>query len=204
MIQYLKLNIQIIEDRQITHEFLINTSYISKDYNFDFYYIGKFFYLNETNIDFLSNNSTDNKNWILLIKDFSTFNKYVSYNKSLLKHLTKAIIIHKNVFRYKPINKYALIISNPPYVSKEETVGPEIKYEPANAIFAKKDGLLFYEHIIKQSTKWVNGKNILAFEIGYNQGSYLKKYAKTIYPKAKIEVKKDLSGKDRYLFIINK
>ena len=92
------VNIQIIEDRQITHEFLINTSYISKDYNFDFYYIGKFFYLNETNIDFLSNNSTDNKNWILLIKDFSTFNKYVSYNKSLLKHLTKAIIIPKNVF----------------------------------------------------------------------------------------------------------
>lgn len=92
------VNIQIIEDKQIAHEFLINTSYISKDYNFDFYYIGKFFYLNETNIDLLSDNSTNNNNWILLIKDFSIFNKYVSYNKSLIKHLTKAIIIPKNVF----------------------------------------------------------------------------------------------------------
>ena len=92
------VNIKIIEDKNIAHEFLINTSYISKDYNFDFYYIGKFFYLNDTNIDLLSNNSTtNNNNWILLIKDFSTFNKYISNNKSLLKHLTKAIIIPKNV-----------------------------------------------------------------------------------------------------------
>ena len=92
------VNIQIIENNEITYEYLINTSYISKDYNFDFYYIGKFFYLNETNIDFLSQNSTYNNNWILLIKDFSIFNKYVSYNKSLLRYLTKAIVIPKNVF----------------------------------------------------------------------------------------------------------
>ena len=92
------VNIQIIENNEITYEYLINTSYISKDYNFDFYYIGKFFYLNETNINFLSNNSTYNNNWILLIKDFSIFNKYVSYNKSLLRYLTKAIVIPKNVF----------------------------------------------------------------------------------------------------------
>ncbi len=112
--------------------------------------------------------------------------------------------IHKNVFRYKPINKYSLIISNPPYVSKDEPVGPEIKYEPENAIFAKHDGLTYYEYIIKNAYKWTTEKNILAFEIGCNQGSYLKKYAKEYYPKAKIIIKKDLSERDRYLFIINK
>jgi release factor glutamine methyltransferase len=112
--------------------------------------------------------------------------------------------IHKNVFHYKPINKYSLIISNPPYVSKDEEVGPEIKYEPSNAIFAKKDGLKYYEYIIKNAKKWTTEKNILAFEIGCNQGAYLKKYAKEYYPKAKIVIKQDLSQRDRYLFIINK
>ena len=112
--------------------------------------------------------------------------------------------IHKNVFRYKPINKYSLIISNPPYVSKDEEVGPEIKYEPSNAIFAKNDGLKYYEYIIKKAQKWTTDKHILAFEIGCNQGKYLKKYAKEYYPKAKIIVKQDLSQRDRYLFIINK
>lgn len=112
--------------------------------------------------------------------------------------------IHKNVFHYKPINKYSLIISNPPYVSKDEEVGPEIKYEPSNAIFAKNDGLKYYEYIIKKAQKWTTDKHILAFEIGCNQGTYLKKYAKEYYPKAKIIVKQDLSQRDRYLFIINK
>ncbi len=116
----------------------------------------------------------------------------------------KINFIHKNVFHYKPINKYSLIISNPPYVSKDEPVGPEIKYEPKNAIFAKNDGLKYYEYIIKQGKKWTTEKNIFAFEIGCNQGKYLKKYAKDIYPNAKIIVKKDLSERDRYLFIINK
>ena len=116
----------------------------------------------------------------------------------------KINFIHKNVFHYKPVNKYSLIISNPPYVSKDEEVGPEIKYEPKNAIFAKKDGLKYYEYIIKHAKKWTTEKNILAFEIGCNQGKYLKKYAKELYPKAKIFIKKDLSERDRYLFIINK
>ena len=113
-------------------------------------------------------------------------------------------LIKKSVFRYKPINKYSLIISNPPYVDKTEEVGPEIKYEPANAIFADHEGLKFYEYIIKNASKWTTEENILAFEIGCNQGSYLKKYAKEYYPKAKIVLKKDLSERDRYLFIINK
>ena len=112
--------------------------------------------------------------------------------------------IHRNVFKYKPINKYSLIISNPPYVDRTEEVGPEIKYEPENAIFADHEGLAFYEYIIKQANKWTTEKNILAFEIGCNQGSNLKKYAKEYFPKAKIVVKKDLSERDRYLFIINK
>jgi len=112
--------------------------------------------------------------------------------------------INKNVFKYKPINKYSLIISNPPYVSTDEIVGPEIKYEPKNAIFANKNGLIYYEYIIKESSKWTTDKNIIAFEIGYNQGKYLKKYAKEYFPNAEIIIKKDLSKRDRYLFIINK
>ena len=98
----------------------------------------------------------------------------------------------------------SLIISNPPYVSKDEPVGPEIKYEPKNAIFADHEGLKYYEYIIKNAKKWTTDKNILAFEIGCGQGKYLKQYAKVYYPKSKVIIKKDLSQRDRYLFIINK
>ena len=109
--------------------------------------------------------------------------------------------IKKSVFKYNPINKYNVIISNPPYVDREEEVGPEIKYEPENAIFAKDNGLEFYKYIIKNSSKYLEDEFLMSFEIGYKQGDYLKKYAKEVFPDAKVTVEKELAGFDRFLFI---
>jgi release factor glutamine methyltransferase len=109
-----------------------------------------------------------------------------------------------DIHNYKSDEKFDLIISNPPYVDYDEDVDIETKYEPQNAIFADNHGLVFYEYIIKESTKWVKDKSIIAFEIGYNQGEYLLDYAKKYYPNAIISINKDLSERDRYLLIINK
>ena len=111
--------------------------------------------------------------------------------------------IKQNIFKYKPVNKYDILISNPPYISENDEVSESIKYEPKKAIYSKTDSLKYYKHIISTSTKYLNKKNILAFEIGEKQGNELKNIAKKYYPKAKISIEKDLAGKDRYLFIIN-
>ena len=110
--------------------------------------------------------------------------------------------INKSVFKYKPINRYSVLISNPPYVDKEEKVDPQTKYEPQFAIFANDNGLEFYKHIINNYDKYMTNKFIMAFEIGYKQGDTLKEIAMNKYPNAKVEIKKDLAGLDRYLFII--
>jgi hypothetical protein len=44
----------------------------------------------------------------------------------------------------------------------------------------------------------------MAFEIGYMQGDELVKEATKYFNDANIYVEKDLSGKDRYLFIIKR
>ena len=121
-----------------------------------------------------------------------------------LNNVDNISVINNDIFNYKPSKRYDLIISNPPYVDYDEEVSPEIKFEPQSAIYADNKGLLFYEYIIKESNKWINDKSLLAFEIGYNQGNYLKEYANKYYPNSIIEIHKDLSGKDRYLLIINK
>lgn len=100
-------------------------------------------------------------------------------------------------------NKYNILISNPPYVKKTETVDERTKYEPQNAIFADDDGLEFYKIILNKSVDFLEKKNLIAFEIGMTQGQDIKEYASKIYPKSKIIIKKDLSDRDRYLFIIN-
>ena len=93
---------------------------------------------------------------------------------------------------------YDVIISNPPYVDKNEVIDPSIKYEPENAIYASDNGLEFYKRILKIIP---NNPKLIAFEIGMTQGDYLKKISQKKFPDAIITIEKDLTGKNRYLFI---
>jgi len=111
--------------------------------------------------------------------------------------------IHEDIYKFTPENKYDILISNPPYVKESDEVSPHIKFEPKKAIYAKDEGLEYYKHIIKTCKKYLNKKNIIAFEIGYDHGTTLSKLAKKHFPKGIISLEKDLSEKDRYLFIIN-
>lgn len=101
-------------------------------------------------------------------------------------------------------NKFDVIISNPPYISKNEEIQDIVrKNEPSLALYADNEGLYYYEKIIKQAKKNLKEKFIIAFEIGYMQGDKIKKIAERNYPKAEVVLKKDLQGKDRFIFIIN-
>ena len=88
-------------------------------------------------------------------------------------------------------------------LSVEEIQDIVRKNEPSLALYADNEGLYYYEKIIKQAKKNLKEKFIIAFEIGYMQGDKIKKLAEQNYPKAEVVLKKDLQGKDRFIFIIN-
>ncbi|MBQ3020832.1 MAG: peptide chain release factor N(5)-glutamine methyltransferase [Bacilli bacterium] len=119
--------------------------------------------------------------------------------------LNKADItfINNDIFKFNPVNKYDILISNPPYITDKDETDYSIKYEPKLAIFAKDDGLEYYKHILSTCDKYLNKKNLIAFEIGDKQGNKLSKLAKKHFPNAKISLEKDLCDRDRFLFIIN-
>ena len=96
---------------------------------------------------------------------------------------------------------YDLIISNPPYVSETEPVGKETQYEPQNALFAKEKGLFFYQEIIKKISELSTEPKLIAFEIGMTQGNELLEFSKKHLSTMTSSIKKDLTGRDRYLFI---
>lgn len=96
---------------------------------------------------------------------------------------------------------YDLIISNPPYVSETEPVGKETQYEPQNALFAKEKGLFFYQEIIKKISELSIKPKLIAFEIGMTQGNELLEFSKKHLSTMTSSIEKDLTGRDRYLFI---
>jgi len=105
----------------------------------------------------------------------------------------------------EPLNKkYDVIISNPPYIAYDEEIMEIVKNnEPNIALYADDNGLYFYKEIIKNSKNYLKEKNIIAFEIGQNQGNDIKEYALKYYPDAIVSIEQDLQGLDRFVFIIN-
>lgn len=105
----------------------------------------------------------------------------------------------------EPLNKkYDVIIANPPYISYDEEIMDVVKNnEPALALYADNNGLSCYEEILKNVSKYLSDKSIIAFEIGYKQGNTIKSIVQNYLPNARISIEKDLQGKDRFIFIFN-
>jgi len=100
-------------------------------------------------------------------------------------------------------NKYDIIVSNPPYISKKEydNLAPEIKdYEPEISLLAKEEGLFYYKKIFENAKDYLTEKGKIYFEIGYNQAEKIKEIAKE-NGFDEINVFKDLNGFDRIVRI---
>jgi release factor glutamine methyltransferase len=76
--------------------------------------------------------------------------------------------------------KFDLIISNPPYIKRDnmENLQPEIKdWEPLEALDGGEDGLDYYRIIIPESVNYLKEHGFLILEIGIHQAEEIKKLA---------------------------
>lgn len=98
--------------------------------------------------------------------------------------------------------KFDVIICNPPYIGTEEEVDSLVlNNEPHLALFAKDNGLFFYDKILSEISNYLNNNFLIAFEIGSNQNESVKELINKYMSDVKIISKKDLQGRDRMLFI---
>lgn len=104
----------------------------------------------------------------------------------------------------KPLKEtYDVVISNPPYIDKEEEIDDLVKNnEPHLALYADHHGLASYETIFKTVKPYLKSHYLLAFEIGYLQKESLKLLTQQFFKDCKIIFETDLQERDRYLFII--
>lgn len=108
-----------------------------------------------------------------------------------------------NVIENSAENAFDVIVSNPPYIAKDDPRLEEMvrKFEPAAALFAEHKGLACYEQWLPWSFKALKPRGVAVFEFGEGQASSVKVIAKLSGFKS-TEIKKDLSGKDRVLVAV--
>lgn len=100
--------------------------------------------------------------------------------------------------------KLDVIVSNPPYIKEDEKIEDIVKNnEPHLALYAKNNGLEFYDSILKNASYVLKDKYLIAFEIGLDQGKNIEALAKKYLSNSIVEIEKDLSGKDRFIFVYN-
>jgi release factor glutamine methyltransferase len=127
--------------------------------------------------------------------------KQARVNARKLELKDRCSFIKSNWFSYVK-GKFDIIISNPPYVKKDELLSKEVlNYDPHLALFAENNGLQCYEQIAKDVYKYLKPGGKLFLEIGVGQKtkvSCIMKKAGLLYHSQKT----DLKGKIRCLVFV--
>ena len=100
--------------------------------------------------------------------------------------------------------KYDIIVSNPPYISREDEseVGLNVLYsEPHLALFADEDGLAIYRRIAEDAKDYLKDGGKIYLEIGYKQGQSVPALFRKHLPEKRVRTLKDQFGQDRMVVI---
>lgn len=103
---------------------------------------------------------------------------------------------------YSQVKTSEIITCNPPYIPEDERVLMSkhvLNHEPGNALFVPNNSpLLFYESALVASEKLLQENGWIYFEIHESYGAEMLELM-TKFGYSKIEIKKDLQGKDRMM-----
>ena len=100
--------------------------------------------------------------------------------------------------------KYDIIVSNPPYISREDEseVGLNVLYsEPHLALFADEDGLAIYRRIAEDAKDYLKDGGKIYLEIGYKQGQSVPELFRKYLPEKSVRTLKDQFGQDRMVVV---
>ncbi|QZY57384.1 peptide chain release factor N(5)-glutamine methyltransferase [Crassaminicella profunda] len=96
--------------------------------------------------------------------------------------------------------KVDVLVSNPPYIPKEEIENLQIevkKFEPKLALDGGFDGLDFYRRIVEKAPLFVKKGGLVALEVGHDQADVVKEMMENEGHYSEIKKIKDLAGIER-------
>ena len=100
--------------------------------------------------------------------------------------------------------KYDIIVSNPPYISREDELEVDLNVlysEPHLALFADEDGLAIYRRIAEDAKYHLKDGGKIYLEIGYKQGQSVPDLFRKNLPEKRVRTLKDQFGQDRMVVV---
>jgi release factor glutamine methyltransferase len=111
-------------------------------------------------------------------------------------------ILQGDLFAPVPADaRFALIVSNPPYISSGEipSLSAEVRREPHMALDGGADGLVVLRRVIEGARRLLQAGGLLAMEMAETQGSAVKELLQAA-GFVDVRVEKDLERRDRLAF----
>lgn len=141
-------------------------------------------------------------NAIMYATDISTNAIEIAKKNAKINNVENRIeFIESDLFEDIPKMKFDIIVTNPPYIKRDEIskLDLEVQNEPQIALDGGIDGLDFYRKISSKAYDYLKYNGYLCMEIGYDQKelvldilNYENRYSSTY-------CKKDLYGNDRII-----
>jgi ribosomal protein L3 glutamine methyltransferase len=99
-------------------------------------------------------------------------------NRERLEVEDQLTLIESDCFAAVPKASYDLIVSNPPYVGKEEmqTLPDEYRHEPVLALETSNNGLSVVEKILKSAHAYLSEEGVLIVEVGNSEEALCEAY----------------------------
>ena len=140
----------------------------------------------------------------ILATDINKFAIKIAKKNSKINKVDKIIDFKEsNWFSNIKDNKYDFIITNPPYIPKENSSIFSKLSDPKNSLYANKNGLADIYTIIKNSLNYLNNNSYLLIEHAHYQTLILKEYAKK-FGFSHIKSQKDDLGFNRISIFLNR
>ena len=88
-------------------------------------------------------------------------------------------IFSGDLYSALPNKQYDLIVSNPPYIDKDDPylVHPTMQHEPRHALIADNNGLAIIERLLSEVKKYLNKDAYILIEHGHEQADDIRKLA---------------------------
>lgn len=95
-----------------------------------------------------------------------------------------------------------LLIANLPYIPRDKLNNLRVVHtEPRLALDGGPDGLSYIKRVLEGAPAVMNPGGLILLELDETRGQEVLEIARSVFPRAEIQLEQDLSGQDRYLTV---